>query len=124
MVTPWGISQSMETIQDGVTFYSTASHGGILVTLDAAQNLPQAAKDAATFRVTDEASPLGLGYWYEEDCDAAIPALFLGYAASPERARESINYWYPGLLEQIAKENTNSPETYDPLGANGYAPVG
>ena len=63
--TPWGSAQESISISRGVSFVSTASHGGIMVTRAAADKL-----------LSEHAKKRGMhwsGYLcYEEDCDAAI----------------------------------------------------
>ena len=66
MRTPWGQSQHVETLMDGVVQVDTAGHGGIGVEASAASKiLSQEAMDHGD-------REYGY-YWYEEDCKAAIP---------------------------------------------------
>jgi hypothetical protein len=51
--TPWGMSRSAKRIGEGMTLYSTASHGGIKVESSLQKSMPEA------LRVP--------GGWYEED---------------------------------------------------------
>jgi hypothetical protein len=64
--TPWGLAQDAWEIARGVTWYSTAGHGGLKV-----------AAGVARAMLTDAARKLGLNwggsYWYEEDVAWAIP---------------------------------------------------
>ena len=64
MRTPWGESQDIDTIADGITFASTASHGGILLSEERYAQMPE--KYRKTFAG---------GRWYEEDCDWAKVAV-------------------------------------------------
>jgi hypothetical protein len=59
MYTPWGAAQVVTELAAGITFVSTAGHGG--VKLDAAHNrrMPEYMRR--------------LGGWYEEDCDWCLP---------------------------------------------------
>ena len=59
MYTPWGPSQSVEELADGIVTISTAGHGGIK--LDAARNrrMPEYMRRS--------------GGWYEEDCEWCLP---------------------------------------------------
>jgi len=59
MQTPWGQTQHITKIAEGISSVSTASHGGIK--LDAKRN----AAMPEYMRKT--------GGWYEEDCDWALP---------------------------------------------------
>lgn len=66
--TPWGRSQGGNCFMPGVTFYSTAGHGGLKVFQKLNREIP------AALRHDDG--------WYEEDCDFAIPFYFLFDAIS------------------------------------------
>jgi hypothetical protein len=61
MNTPWGPSQEIEGIIDGIEFVSTAGHGGLK--LDPAHNrrMPEYLRRR--------------GGWYEEDCEWCLPAV-------------------------------------------------
>lgn len=70
MTTPWGTADHSDTIADGITFYSTPSHGGFhlsperLVKID-----PRARAYAAKWSH-------GFGdAWFEEDCAWAAVAI-------------------------------------------------
>jgi hypothetical protein len=60
---PWGTIQNRTDLGEGVTQVSTASHGGLKVAAKQNKLIPEA------FRAADG--------WYEEDCDWAIPFMFL-----------------------------------------------
>ena len=64
--TPWGPSQTVENIADGIDRITTASHGGYRLSAD---RLARVVQMFPRFR-----SYTGDG-WYEEDCDWAIVAL-------------------------------------------------
>lgn len=61
--TPWGVSQSTEHVADGITFHSTACHGGYELSADREDQLQRLFVGFKTI-----AGPR----WYEEDCDAAV----------------------------------------------------
>lgn len=61
--TPWGTAQSESPFIEGITFYSTAGHGGMKLSRFYNKKIP------AIFR-----RPNG---WYEEDCEYHIPMFFL-----------------------------------------------
>lgn len=83
MRTPWGPSQTVTQLAPGVTAVTTASHGGILVTGDAADRIPPEVRARAW-----------AGHpWYEEDCDWAIVAWYCPEAfnaAHLEAARRTL----------------------------------
>lgn len=64
---PWGPVQHRRKIAPGITRLDTASHGGIELSQERYDAMPQAYKDAAKY-----AGPL----YFEEDCEWSIVALF------------------------------------------------
>ena len=58
--TPWGAAQHAERYIRGITWYSTAAHGGFKVCAGLNARIPEYMRDA--------------GGWYEEDCDWSIVA--------------------------------------------------
>lgn len=93
---PWGRIQTVDAIPDvgGMVSVSTAGHGGLWVPPDRRADMPPGWRTRA---------------WFEEDCEAAIPILFLGVKApdrySPEAWRESLvltlERYYPELVDAI-----------------------
>ena len=63
-MTPWGPSQDARVVAPGITFHSTASHGGYHLSPERYAQMPEGFKE--TFAG---------GPWYEEDCDAAMVIL-------------------------------------------------
>ena len=63
MYTPWGEAQDIDTIADGITWVSTASHGGFIISAERRAAMPKSLREFETFAG---------GNNYEEDCDAAI----------------------------------------------------
>jgi hypothetical protein len=63
MYTPWGTAQQTDIIAEGITWVSTASHGGFIISAERRAAMPQSLREFATFAG---------GNAYEEDCDAAI----------------------------------------------------
>ena len=59
--TPWGESQSVKHIADGIVSVSTASHGGYILSDERNRQMPDCLR-------IDEG-------WYEEDCDWALVAV-------------------------------------------------
>lgn len=66
--TPWGAAQTADTIAEGITHVTTASHGGIHLSPDRNALVPDYMK-LGTFQRQ------GAEGWYEEDCDWCIPAI-------------------------------------------------
>ena len=82
--TPWGTAQEKNVIFEGVTFYSTAGHGGIKVLKELNKKIP------AEFR--------NKSGWYEEDCEALIPAYFI-IGDDRELIKEGLKRWFPDAYE-------------------------
>ena len=77
MKTPWGPSQSSVPVAPGITFYSTASHGGYFVAASKRKAMPAMIRDIPTF--------CGREGWYEEDADwALLPFAFPHHFNSAE----------------------------------------
>lgn len=82
---PWGPIESTETIADGITFISTASHGGIRLSQWRHKIVLRAIPAWETFAG---------GRWYEEDCDWAVLALIFPekFPTKTKDARTMV-YW-------------------------------
>ena len=75
---PWGPIQTVEPFGPDVVSVTTASHGGLRVSLTALARLPEPIRQTAFS---------GNG-WFEEDCDWALPYLAFGLDAfEPDAAR-------------------------------------
>lgn len=88
MQTPWGPAQQIEQKCQGVTFVSTASHGGIKVDAPMLDAIPLAWRQASF-------NGQGMQGWFEEDCDwcmvaLTFPALF--NAANLAAAQKTFDY--------------------------------
>ena len=86
--TPWGASQHSTPYGLGITFHSTASHGGFEVEATLNGSMPD------VLRREDG--------WYEEDCDAArvivaFPDRFT--AQEVQSAQNSLRTWHPDGYE-------------------------
>lgn len=64
--TPWGPSQSEETIAEGIDWYTTASHGGCRISPERQGRIQQVFPGWTSWAG---------GAWYEEDCDWAVVVL-------------------------------------------------
>ncbi len=87
--TIWGPSQSKRNVARGINWYSTASHGGIVLSEGMNKRIPEYA------RAEDRS--------YEEDCDWAIVVTFLpGYFESKEleAAKKTLKNWHPTIYER------------------------
>lgn len=98
--TPWGKSQNAKKIARGLTFHTTAGHGGFLVSKGFAEkNLSAAA--------LKKAEKWGNYYAFEEDCLSSIVVLEIPEAkavfSTPTSITEEytikhISRWYPDYL--------------------------
>lgn len=93
---PWGPVQDQNSYCPGVTRVSTASHGGFAVSVSFAhKHLSEEARSRAGFHHSGY-------YWYEEDCDWAIPIYEL-----PELWPEAFRY-HRELKEAAPAEHEKS----------------
>ncbi len=78
---PWGPIQTVTPLGPDVVAVTTASHGGLRVSLTALLRMPEPLRQTAYSE----------GGWFEEDCDWALPYLALGldaFEADAARAAE------------------------------------
>jgi hypothetical protein len=101
MNTPWGKSQHCDRFLQGVSFFTTASHGGIFVSNKAAKrfNLSTAAIKHSIIK--------NAGYWFEEDCQYAVVALDLklyeiaSFGVTKEALRKTVSQWCADYLLEL-----------------------
>jgi len=119
MFTPWGPSQDIYHVIDGMVLVSTASHGG--VKLDAARNrqMPEYLRRQ--------------GGWYEEDCEWCLPAvvfeveILAGRNESFIKAiregahRRTMADWFPTEYERYFGVTLGPGESYKKDEARFYA---
>lgn len=79
--TPWGVAQDTEVLAEGITCYSTASHGGIHLSEDRVSAMPAMLRDIKTWAG---------GRWYEEDCDASIVILAFPWVFTPRQVASAL----------------------------------
>jgi len=92
--TPWGRPNTRRTVADGITFYSTPSHGGYGLSDARLDEMPACLKEQLW---------AGEG-WFEEDCDWARVALaFPEYfpADAIDIARKTLAFHHPDILERF-----------------------
>lgn len=90
---PWGAIQDRKQVAPGVWWVSTAGHGGILLSQERWDAMPERFRD--TF-----AGPRA----FEEDCDWALVAYVFsdvarGTGVSTEDARKVVERWHPNALK-------------------------
>ncbi len=96
MNTPWGISDSKQTIARGLSFVGTPSHGGFAVADGYAR---KHLSGAALLRGNRK----GSYYFFEEDCDAyiillEIPASRQGTLTDEKKIIEGLSRWHADYL--------------------------
>lgn len=99
--TKWGPSQSKRNITRGINFYSTASHGGYILSEGMNKRIPEYARE--------------LDRHYEEDCDWAIVVIFLPqYFEDKEReaAYKTLKNWHPTIWEKKYGRELEPGESY------------
>lgn len=87
--TPWGPSQTRRNITRGINFYTTASHGGYILSAGMNKRIPEYARNENRA--------------YEEDCDWAIVETFLPQYFEAEnviKAKIVLMTWHPDLYER------------------------
>ena len=87
--TPWGSADFATDYTEGVTFYTTPSHGGFHVSRARTAEMPAHLRNAAG--------------WYEEDCEwakvaTAFPTLFT--EKDLEAAERTLKNWCPNVWER------------------------
>lgn len=80
---PWGAIQTVDPLGPEVVSVTTASHGGLRVSLTALARLPEPIRQTAHSR----------DGWFEEDCDWALPYLALGLDAFEADAARGAEVW-------------------------------
>lgn len=110
MHTPWGKSHTKTKLAPGIYWVSTASHGGAMLSLKAAQQLSEPARKAGI--------PCGNYLAYEEDCAFHVlawemPELFNvpgSSVPSREVSRRALSLYQPEYL--LAKGDNVDAEAY------------
>jgi hypothetical protein len=95
-ITPWGAAQTSKSYGEGITFYSTAGHGGFYVTPKLNALIPE------YFRLGAWSN--GAKGWYEEDCDWAIVVVVFPERFTPEdvaAAKDLLAHYLPDQYEKF-----------------------
>lgn len=95
--TPWGPIQTRKDHGQGVTFVSTASHGGFYVEPTLNAQIPEAHR-RATWN-----GGQGMAGWYEEDIDWCIVALHFPGRFKPQVVVSAIRTFEQWIEPKIAK---------------------
>lgn len=98
--TPWGKPTNIIPIAEGITSYTTASHGGIHLSPERQEQMPE------VLRLN--------GRWYEEDCNwclvaVAFPTLFID---KYEYAVKTLKNWHPDRYEKFCHVELKPGESY------------
>jgi hypothetical protein len=93
-MTPWGQPDSVEQIAEGITFYSTPSHGGFHLSPERMQEMPEHLRRCS---YTGDA-------FFEEDCSfCAVILSFPEFFPEEDRKVAQFTYdaVYAGKVEQV-----------------------
>jgi len=98
--TPWGAADHIQEIAEGITMYSTASHGGMRISEARLEQMPKALRD---------------GEWYEHDCAicrviTAFPDVFSEKDFA--EAKEGLKNWLPDVYEAHFNEIIPEGQSY------------
>ncbi len=99
--TPWGMSQDAEVYGDGITFYSTSSHGGFKV-------------DSSTLKMMPAALRID-GGWFEEDCDSSLVVVAFPDRFPPDQvelALRDIKNLYPDRYTEWMGQTLDPSESF------------
>ena len=99
MQTPWGESQSITEVAEGVQFVKTSSHGGYKLSTERLQQMPDCLKATTAFYKGDG--------WFEEDCEWARVALAFPSLFPPKAipaAEATMRSVYPQILQEFKRE--------------------
>jgi hypothetical protein len=80
---PWGPIQTVTPLGPDAVSVTTASHGGLRVSLTALARMPEPVRATGYSR----------DGWFEEDCDWALPYLALGLDAFEADAARAAEVW-------------------------------
>lgn len=95
-MTPWGASQHCERVAPGITFHSTASHGGYKLSALLNERVHPAWRQ-------------GSG-WYEEDCLALVvvwtfPEHFPLAASRRPEIEAGLRHWFPVAFAMVTDDS-------------------
>ena len=91
-MTPWGKVQTQREVTDGITWVSTAGHGGIVLSDARLREMPTKYKGLNVY---------GQGRYFEEDCEwALVVDAFQVYFSHEEvqAAKDTIARFYPSIV--------------------------
>jgi hypothetical protein len=94
--TPWGYSDHVEYIAEGIQWVSTPSHGGYKLSPERVKAMPRDWLNAS-FNLQ------GFGGWFEEDCDWCLVVLAFPDCFEPSsvgRARQCFTAWIEPKITQ------------------------
>ena len=98
--TPWGVANTVKQIAEGITSYSTPSHGGIHLSAARIASMPKPLREFVPFGGKQS----GPGMWLEEDADWCVAALAFPQFFKPDdiaAAMATLKGYRPELYEQV-----------------------
>lgn len=103
MKTIWGFSDYEKKYADGITFYSTPSHGGFHLSKERLSKI-----NPAAFEIEIWGRDMAAG-WFEEDCNWAFVALAYPEYFSAENvigAKNTIHAFFPEIAQKLGIQYT------------------
>ena len=100
MKTPWGKSDSIQELAEGIKLVTTPRHGGVKLDRKRNAKMPEYMRQE--------------GGWYEEDAKWAFVALIFP-EAFPERAEmalKTVKNWYPDIYEKFTGATVQPGESF------------
>lgn len=98
--TPWGVSQKIEKLHDGILKVETLVHGGISVSVSLQKKFPPAFRDLLK---SEWALQDGEYFWFERDQNFCIPIVAFPFIAKNREhllnAVDTLRDWHPDLYE-------------------------
>jgi len=99
--TPWGKTQTVDEIADGIVHYTTASHGGIWLSKKRRDEMPAALQNADCYAGNQ---------WYEEDVDWCIPTLAFPAEFATHYGAEQFQRYYKSAVKTLINYH---PDVYE-----------
>lgn len=90
--TPWGKVQTQRDVTEGITWVSTAGHGGLVLSDAKLREMPERYRKLNVY---------GTGRYFEEDCEWALVVHALPHYFTTQEldaAKDTVRAFYPTLL--------------------------
>lgn len=98
---PWGTIDHVDPVAEGIVFVSTPSHGGMKLSREMQQRMPEGARCD--------------GGWYEEDCEQCLVVVAMPDLFAPDKvevARKMVKEYFPDEFTLITGEGVTLEESH------------